>query len=110
MNIFVGNLAWGVDDVALQETFEAHGTVDSARVIHDRETGRSRGFGFVEMPNSDEGQAAIEALEGKDVMGRPIRLMKASNARSVVHSNSTTDLNKKPRMYRGFFIANTFDT
>ena len=73
MNIFVGNLAWGVDDVALRETFEAHGAVDSARVIHDRETGRSRGFGFVEMPNSEEGQAAIEALEGKDVMGRPSR-------------------------------------
>jgi RNA recognition motif-containing protein len=73
VNIFVGNLSWGVDDVALKETFEAHGTVDSARVIHDRETGRSRGFGFVEMPNSEEGQAAIEALEGKDVMGRPIR-------------------------------------
>ena len=74
VNIFVGNLAWGVDDVVLKETFEAHGTVDSARVIHDRETGRSRGFGFIEMPNSDEGHAAIEALEGKDVMGRPIRV------------------------------------
>ena len=73
MNIFVGNLAWGVDDIALKQTFEAHGTVDSARVIHDRETGRSRGFGFVEMPNDNEGAAAIEALEGKEVMGRPIR-------------------------------------
>ena len=73
MNIFVGNLAWGVDDIALKEAFEAHGTVDSARVIHDRETGRSRGFGFVEMPNDDEGSAAIEALEGKELMGRPIR-------------------------------------
>jgi len=74
VNIFVGNLAWSVDDVVLKETFEAHGTVDSARVIHDRETGRSRGFGFIEMPNADEGHAAIEALEGKDVMGRPIRV------------------------------------
>ena len=73
MNIFVGNLAWGVDDIALKETFEAHGTVDRVRVIHDRETGRSRGFGFVEMPNDNEGAAAIEALEGKEVMGRPIR-------------------------------------
>ena len=73
MNIFVGNLAWGVDDIALKEKFGTHGTVDSARVIHDRETGRSRGFGFVEMPNDDEGAAAIEALEGKEVMGRPIR-------------------------------------
>ena len=73
MNIFVGNLAWGVDDIALKATFETYGTVESARVIHDRETGRSRGFGFVEMPNNDEGSAAIEALDGKEVMGRPIR-------------------------------------
>ena len=73
VNIFVGNLAWGVDDVALQEAFEAHGEVERAKVIHDRETGRSRGFGFVEMPNRDEAEAALEAMEGKDLMGRPLR-------------------------------------
>ena len=73
VNIFVGNLAWGVDDVALQEAFEAHGEVERAKVIHDRETGRSRGFGFVEMPNQEEAQAALEAMEGKDLMGREIR-------------------------------------
>ena len=64
MNIFVGNLAWGVDDVALREAFEAFGSVDSARVIHDRETGRSRGFGFIEMPNQEEAEAALEGMEG----------------------------------------------
>ena len=90
MNIFVGNLAWGVDDVALQETFEAHGTVDSARVIHDRETGRSRGFGFVEMPNSEEGQAAIEALEGKDEWVVRSVATKASSAKSAVLSKKKT--------------------
>ena len=47
MNIFVGNLAWGVDDVALQEAFEAHGEVERAKVIHDRRTGKSRGYGFI---------------------------------------------------------------
>ena len=73
VNIFVGNLAWGVDDVALREAFEAHGEVERAKVIHDRETGRSRGFGFVEMPNRDEAEAALEAMEGKDLMGRPLR-------------------------------------
>lgn len=73
VNIFVGNLAWGVDDVALQEAFEAHGEVERAKVIHDRETGRSRGFGFVEMPNQEEAQAALEAMEGKELMGREIR-------------------------------------
>lgn len=73
MNIFVGNLAWGVDDVALREAFEAHGVVERAKVVHDRETGRSRGFGFVEMLNREEAEAAIEAMEGKNLMGRPIR-------------------------------------
>jgi len=73
VNIFVGNLAWGVDDMALREAFEAYGAVDSARVIHDRETGRSRGFGFVEMPNQEEAQAALDGMEGKDLQGRPIR-------------------------------------
>ena len=73
MNIFVGNLAWGVDDVALREAFEAHGVVERAKVVHDRETGRSRWFGFVEMPNREEAEAAIEAMEGKNLMGRPIR-------------------------------------
>ncbi len=73
MNIFVGNLAWGVDDVALREAFEVHGAVERAKVVHDRETGRSRGFGFVEMPNREEAEAAIEAMEGKNLMGRPIR-------------------------------------
>jgi len=73
VNIFVGNLAWGVDDVALREAFEAHGVVERAKVVHDRETGRSRGFGFVEMLNREEAEAAIEAMEGKNLMGRPIR-------------------------------------
>jgi hypothetical protein len=73
VNIFVGNLAWGVDDVVLREAFEAHGVVERAKVVHDRETGRSRGFGFVEMPNQDEAEAALEAMAGKDLMGRPIR-------------------------------------
>ena len=73
MTIFVGNLAWGVDDMALREAFAAYGAVDGARVIHDPETGRSRGFGFIEMPNQEEAQAALDGMEGKDLMGRPIR-------------------------------------
>ena len=77
MNIFVGNLAWGVDDIALKQTFEAHGTVDSARVIHDRETGRSRGFGFVEMTSENSEQNAINDLQDVEWMGREIRVYKA---------------------------------
>ncbi len=71
-NIYVGNLSFDVSDAQLQEAFGAHGTVNKANVVTDRETGRSRGFGFVEMANDEEGKAAIEALNGSDLGGRAI--------------------------------------
>ncbi len=77
MNIFVGNLAWEVSDDDLLEAFTAHGNVDSARVIRDRFSGRSRGFGFVEMSNSTEAEAAINELNGKDFQGRPLTVNQA---------------------------------
>lgn len=77
MNIYVGNLAYSVTDHSLRETFEAYGSVDSARVIQDRDTGRSKGFGFVEMSNNDEASAAMEALNGKDIDGRSITVNEA---------------------------------
>ena len=61
MNIYVGNISWGLEDQDLENVFAEHGTVTSAKIIKDRATGRSRGFGFVEM--SDGGEAAIEALK-----------------------------------------------
>jgi RNA recognition motif-containing protein len=70
MNIYVGNLPWSTTDDDLREMFESYGTVDSASVISDRETGRSRGFGFVEMPDADAGTAAIQALNETDMGGR----------------------------------------
>ncbi len=70
--LFVGSLPWSVDDSKLQSTFEAHGTVVSAKVIKDRETGRSRGFGFVEFENSSDAQAAIRALNDSELNGRNI--------------------------------------
>jgi RNA recognition motif-containing protein len=70
MNIFVANLNFKVQEEDLRETFEAYGEVDSARVITDRNTGRSKGFGFVEMPNSDEANKAIEELNDKEFEGR----------------------------------------
>ena len=70
--LFVGSLPWSIDDQILQETFEKHGAVVSAKVIKDRETGRSRGFGFVEMSNSNEAQNAIKALHESDLKGRNI--------------------------------------
>ena len=79
VNIFVGNLAWGVDDVALREAFEAHGVVERAKVVHDRETGRSRGFGFVEMPKPGEAKAAIKSLNNHALGDANIRVKKAED-------------------------------
>ena len=74
MDIYVGNLPYSATDPDLQELFEQHGKVSSARVILDRMSGRSKGFGFVEMPEKSEGQAAIDALNGSDFQGRAIRV------------------------------------
>ena len=72
MNIYVGKIAYEATDEDLRQAFEAHGEVGSATIIMDRYSGRSRGFGFVEMPSSDEANAAIEALNGSELRGRPI--------------------------------------
>jgi RNA recognition motif-containing protein len=77
MNIYVSNISYTATDEALQEAFAAHGVVESARVIRDRVSGRSRGFGFVEMPNEEEGRKAIEALAGVELMGRAISVREA---------------------------------
>jgi cold-inducible RNA-binding protein len=75
--LYVGNLAYGVTDSDLQRMFEAHGTVQSAQVIMDREAGRSKGFGFVEMANDQEAQAAITALNGQQNDGRALTVNEA---------------------------------
>ena len=77
MYIFVGNLSYATTDETLRALFEQHGEVASAKVITSRETGRSRGFGFVEMPNDEEARAAIAALDGKDLDGRPLKINEA---------------------------------
>jgi len=73
-NIYVGNLSYTATDEELSELFQQYGAVVSAKVISDRETGRSRGFGFVEMEESSEADQAIEELDGKDAFGRPLRV------------------------------------
>jgi cold-inducible RNA-binding protein len=73
-NLFVGNLSFDVREEELRELFSAHGTVSSARVITDRDTGRSRGFGFVEMAQADEAQKAIQGLDGHDFKGRNLKV------------------------------------
>jgi RNA recognition motif-containing protein len=75
--IYVGNLAYGVSSSDLQQMFEEFGTVQSAEVIIDRDTGRSKGFGFVEMSSDAEAQAAIGALNGKNVDGRNLTVNEA---------------------------------
>ena len=77
MNIFVGNLAYSTSDDAIRQAFEEFGTVTSAKVIVDRETNRSRGFAFVEMANDNEAQAAIQALDGRNLDGRPVKVNEA---------------------------------
>src|SRR5689334_24614956 len=72
MNIYVGNLSWNLKDQDLSNLFAAHGEVSSAKIVNDKFTGRSKGFGFVEMPNDDQAQAAITALNGTEVDGRNI--------------------------------------
>ena len=74
MDIYVGNLPYSAADSDLRELFEAYGTVSSARVIIDRYTGQSRGFGFVEMPDRGEAESAIQNTNGVDFMGRPLRV------------------------------------
>jgi len=75
--LYVGNLTYGVTDSTLEQMFAAHGTVESAQVIMDRDTGRSKGFGFVEMKTEQEAQAAIAAMNGKDFEGRALTVNEA---------------------------------
>ena len=72
MNIYVGNLSWNLKDQDLSNLFASHGEVSSAKIVTDKFTNRSKGFGFVEMPNDDQAQAAITALNGTEVDGRNI--------------------------------------
>ena len=77
MNIYVGNLSYGMSEDELRDAFGAFGQVSSVKILMDRETGRSRGFGFVEMPNNAEAETAIAQLNGKDVGGRALRINEA---------------------------------
>ena len=77
LNIYVGNLSFDTSETELQAAFAAYGAVSSARIATDRDTGRARGFGFVEMPNQAEAQAAIAALNGSNLQGRTLTVNEA---------------------------------
>jgi cold-inducible RNA-binding protein len=82
LKIYVGNLSYSTSSEGLREMFEEFGSVDSAEVVMDRNTNRSRGFGFVEMSNGEEAQAAISAINGKDVEGRALNVSEARPKRT----------------------------
>ena len=77
MNIYVGNLPFSMTEDELEGAFAAHGEVQSARIITDRYTGQSRGFGFVEMADNNAAESAIQALNGQEFMGRPLTVNEA---------------------------------
>lgn len=81
MTIYVGNLPWTMSEEQLQDVFSPYGEVHSATIIMDRETGRSRGFGFVEMNDDDSANSAISELNGREVMGRSLRVNEANPRR-----------------------------
>lgn len=87
MNIYVGNLDYKVKDEILREAFEEYGEVTSAKVVMDRETGRSRGFGFVEMANDDDGNRAIEEINGTELMGREVKVSMAKPRQDNTNNN-----------------------
>lgn len=77
MNLYIGNLSYNLEESELEEAFKEYGEVKSVKIIKDRETGNSKGFGFVEMSSNEEGNASIEGLNGKDLKGREIRVNEA---------------------------------
>ena len=77
MNIYIGNLPYSISEDELRDLFAAHGEVSSANIIMDRDSGRSKGFGFVEMPDKAQGEAAVNALNQTDVQGRSVRVNEA---------------------------------
>ena len=77
MNIYIGNLPYSISEDELRDLFAAHGEVSSANIIMDRDSGRSKGFGFVEMPDKAQGEAAINAINQTDVQGRSVRVNEA---------------------------------
>ena len=85
MNIFVGSLPFSIEEADLRESFEAYGAVDSVKIITDKFTGRSKGFGFVEMTNDNEAREAINNLNGADIKGRKVNV---NQAREKERNNS----------------------
>jgi len=78
MKLFVGNISWNVDDRTLYDQFAAFGNVEECKIILDRETGRSRGFGFVTFSEKEDGMRALEEMNGQELDGRPLKVNEAN--------------------------------
>ena len=83
MTIYVGNINYSLGETELQKIFEVLGTVDSIKIIRDKRTGKSKGFAFIEMPNKKEAIEAIKTLDGKELAGRNLRVLKAHSTKKV---------------------------
>ena len=111
-NIYVGNLSFGTTEQTVRELFEAFGTVDRVNIVTDRDSGQPKGFGFVEMPNDDEGEKAIASVNGKDIGGRTLAVSEArpKKARSSDGGrrgpNNRDRFNREaPRPYKGQILT-----
>lgn len=83
MTIYVGNINYSLGEAELQKIFEVLGKVDAIKIIRDKRTGKSKGFAFIEMPNKKEAMEAIKTLDGKEVAGRNLRVLKAHSTKKV---------------------------
>ena len=100
MNIYVGNLSYDASEEELRKAFEEFGTVESVKIITDRNSGRSKGFCFVEMPSDEEGQAAIQALDGKEIQGRPLKVNVAKPKTERAGGSSAGKFNKDKKIWK----------
>ncbi|NJK87125.1 MAG: RNA-binding protein [Bacteroidales bacterium] len=83
MTIYVGNISYSLGEADIQKIFEVMGSVTSVKIVKDKRTGKSKGYGFIEMPDKKEAMEAVKALDGKDVGGRNLRVMKAHTVKTV---------------------------
>lgn len=83
MTIYVGNINYSLEEAELQKIFEVLGKVDTIKIIRDKRTGKSKGFAFIEMPDKKEAMEAIKTLDGKEVAGRNLRVLKAHSTKKV---------------------------
>jgi RNA recognition motif-containing protein len=97
MNIYAGNLDWQTTEAELREAFEAHGAVSSVSIIRDKQTGHSRGFGFIEMSSATEAQAAIDALNGTELNGRALTINQARERESRPNGNQQRNFKRGAR-------------